>query len=119
MHLSDLVLTKDHRLKRRKLARPSVKLSVRKGTMGLGKDIALEVINLTEDGIGFRAAAELLVGDEVEVTLTKPGQNRSLKFIADIRWSSEQLSEEDEWPTYVVGAKLRSRISYVDLTMLC
>lgn len=109
----------DHRLKRRKGARPSLKLTVRRGVMGLGPDISLGITNLTEDGIGFRCRDELARGEEVEIILTKPGQNRTLKMIADICWCSELTAVGNADPTYMVGARLRKRIAYADLTTFC
>lgn len=108
----------EHRLKRRKGARPTLKLVVRRGTMGLGRNIALDILNLTEDGIGFRANEELGRGEEIEVTLTKPGQNRTLKIIADVCWCGEVPSDGLS-EVFVVGAKLRKRIAYADLTTFC
>lgn len=109
----------EHRLKRRKVTRSSVRLTVRKGALGLGKDISAGILNLTEDGIGFRSVVEMRRGDEVEITLSHISQNRTIRMMADICWSCALPAEPFEEPIYLVGARLRKRIAYVDLMAFC
>jgi hypothetical protein len=109
--------TQDHRLKRRKTARSTLRLQARRGTMGLGKNLALEVIDINEDGIGFHASEELKQGEDLELILTKPGVNRILKMVGEVRWCCQlPEEEEDEAPAFLIGVKLRNRIAYADLT---
>ena len=61
-------------------------MSVRAGTLGLGPDLAVGLVDVSEDGICVRVKAPLPVRSEAELLFEKPGSGRPLRLVADVRW---------------------------------
>jgi hypothetical protein len=99
-----------------KLARPrplkhGVVLTVRKGTLGLGPDLAVAGQEISEDGLRARVRAALKEGEEIEIGLTGVGRGKPTLLIGDVRWC--QPDENDRsGKTFVIGAQFRHRLSF-------
>src|SRR5262245_9540212 len=93
--------TDDRRIVRRRPLKKGVGITVRKGTLGLGPDLAAGGEELSLDGVQLRVKSELKRGDEIEVGLTGVGRSRPVVLIADVRW----CREDNESETYLIGAK--------------
>jgi hypothetical protein len=78
--------------------------------MGLGPNLAVALIDISEDGLGVRLKASLAAGDEVSVELSAPGVRKSLKMVGDIRWCREVGDG-----TFAAGVRLRRRLTYAQL----
>jgi hypothetical protein len=104
--------TDDRRIVRRRPLKKGVAITVRKGTMGLGPNLAAGGEELSLDGIQLRVKCELKKGDEIEIGLTGIGRSKPMMLVADVRW----CREDDETETYFIGAKFRRRLVYSDLS---
>ena len=103
--------TDDRRIVRRKALKKGVAITVRKGTMGLGPNLAAGGEELSLDGVQLRVKCEMKKGDEVEIGLTGIGKSKPMVFIADVRW----CREDEETESFYIGVKFRRRLAYADL----
>ena len=103
--------TDDRRVVRRRPLKKGVAITVRKGALGLGPNLAAGGEELSLDGIQLRVTSELKKGDEIEIGLTGVGRSKPMVLMADVRW----CREEDETDTFLIGAKFRRRLVHADL----
>ena len=103
--------TDDRRVLRRRPLKKGVAITVRKGTMGLGPNLAAGGEELSLDGIQLRVKCELKKGDEIEIGLTGIGRSKPFMLVADVRW----CREDDETNSFLIGAKFRRRLVHADL----
>jgi hypothetical protein len=89
-------------------------LVVRRGTTGLGPDLAVALVDVAPDGLGVRLRAALPDGEDVEAELATPGVGKPLRLrgqVAGCRSAGDG--------TYLAGVRLRQRLTYrewADLT---
>ena len=62
-------------------------MECRKGTLGLGPNLTVRPLDLSENGIRVVLRAELPEGQEVEVLLHGSGFARPVKRVARVVWS--------------------------------
>jgi hypothetical protein len=105
--------TDDRRIVRRRPLKKGVAITVRKGTLGLGPNLAAGGEELSLDGVQLRVKCEMKKGDEIEVGLTGIGRSRPMPLIAEVRW----CREDEETNTFLIGARFRRRLAYGDLGM--
>jgi hypothetical protein len=86
-----------------------VKVSCRTG-LDLGPNLALTLIDVSEDGLRFVARAALKAGDEVTIGLEARGHLRPVKMQGIVVWTSPA----DEG-MLLVGVQFQRRLSYRDL----
>jgi len=103
--------TDERRIARRRPLKKGVAISLRKGTLGLGPNLAAGGEELSLDGVQLRVKCELKRGDEVEVGLTGVGRSRPTLLTANVRW----CREDEGTGTFLIGAKFRRRLPYADL----
>lgn len=103
----------EHRLLPRRPVRRRVGAAIRKGTTGLGRDVGIDLLDATEDGLRVRLRVQIEAGAEVAVELSRPGVSRPLALVADVRWCRPAPDG-----TAVAGLRLRRRLSYLELTNL-
>ena len=96
------------------MLKKGVELTLRKGAMGLGPNLAVGGVEVSDDGIQLRVKAELKKGDEVEVGLTGIGRSKPMNMMADVRW----CRPEEEGDAFLAGIMFRRRLSYGDLALL-
>jgi hypothetical protein len=113
--MSDLPPTprSEQRLSRRRQARAGTRVEYRRGLLGLGRDLAVAVVDLSEDGLRIRLTTEVKPGEEAEVMLGRPGGGKAMKAEAEVRWCSP-IGDG----TFLAGVRLRRRLAYRDLTDL-
>lgn len=102
----------DRRMTRRRNLKQSVEITVRKGTMGLGPNIATGGIELSADGVQLEVNQPLKKGDEIEVGLTGVGRSRPMVLVADVRW----CQPDAEGKSFVIGASFRRRLTHNELS---
>jgi len=108
--------TSNRRLSARRAAKRGARIECRKGALGLGKDIAVSFIDLSETGIQLLVSAPLKRGDEVEVKMAALG-GRQLKILGQVVWASPGLAEG----IHCLGVRFDKRLPYatlLDLTRL-
>lgn len=108
--------TEDRRIVRRRALKKGVALTVRKGTMGLGPNLAIGGVELSDDGIQVRVKSELKRGDEIEIGLTGIGRSKPMTLISEVRWCKEDL-DDDSGEFFYVGAKFRRRLAYAEICL--
>jgi hypothetical protein len=89
-------------------ARRHLGVVVRRGTTGLGPNIAVGLLDLTEDRLKFRLTAPVPVGDDVEVELTPPGNGKTLK----LRGAVLTCRPSRDGKSSVVKVRLRHRLTF-------
>jgi hypothetical protein len=103
---------KNQRRARRQAPRNSTKARVTRTTMGLGANIAVSVLDVSETGIRLVLKENLPTGHEFEVTLESQS-SRPVKVAARVIWS---LALGDG--NFCVGATFNKSLSYTDLSSL-
>ena len=103
-------LLEDQRSVPRLLAKPGVQVTCRIGTLGLGKNIALSLFDISEVGLRLSVNCVLARDQELEIELLAPGQGRPLKLLAKVVWSG---SAEDG--SHWVGAEFRMFVNFLPL----
>jgi hypothetical protein len=98
---------KDHRRMKRKLARKSVSVICRKGTLGLGPNLAVRMHDLSVDGAQLVINSPLAKGDVIEVCFSAPGIFGKLSREATVAWCSDTLPEG-----YRIGARFQRPLAY-------
>jgi hypothetical protein len=78
--------------------------------MGLGPDLSLGLLDVSDDGICVRLKTPLPVRSEAEVLFEKAGWNRQIKVIAEVRWC---VTDPDG--ACRVGLQLRHRLPFNQL----
>jgi hypothetical protein len=103
--------TSDRRIVRRRPLKKGVELAIRKGTTGLGPNLAAGGVELSHDGIQVKLKAELKKGDEVEIGLVGIGRGKAMTMIADIRWCRADV----EGDVYLAGIRFRRRLTHAEI----
>jgi hypothetical protein len=91
----------------RRVAKGNTKVTCRRGTLGLGKNLALSLLDISESGARLRTRESLTLGQEVEVSLLPPGCVREHKVAGCIIWCVPTADG-----TYVAGVRFEKRLDY-------
>jgi hypothetical protein len=94
----------------RRPPRPGTRVEVRRGQLGMGPDVALALLDVSEAGARIRLKAPVRPGDAVEVALWPPGGARSVRGPARVVWC-----RGDAHGAVQVGVRLRRRLVPQDL----
>jgi hypothetical protein len=100
----------ERRLTRRRAARGGARAEVRRGDLGLGPDVAVALVDVSEDGVGIRTKVEVQVDDGVTVGLGRPGGGKLLVAQGIVRWCRPEPDGR-----FRVGLALRRRLTHADL----
>jgi len=96
---------------KRRLAKKGTAVVCRKGTMGLGPNVAMRLHDISEDGVRLFIKTALAKGDEVEVSLTPPGISKAKVLTAVVAWCTAAQEGNGFW----AGAKFRNPMSYSEI----
>jgi hypothetical protein len=77
--------------------------------MGLGANLALGVLDISQTGVRLVVKAPLEKGQEIELNLFITGVSRSFKGLAEVAWCFTRADG-----SYIVGARFRHPIPYGD-----
>ena len=99
----------NRRKSQRRKPRGSVKLECRKGSYGLGANLAVTVLDLSDTGVRLIVSQEVEAQGEVEIIISGYGMVRSLKRAAYVRW---QLKLDDGH--FCLGVEFQKRLPYRD-----
>ncbi len=80
----------------------------RKGTLGLGPNIAVGLLDVSETGVRLLVKVALPKGQEVEVSLLPPGHAREFRLTGQVVWSQETTDGH-----HCVGIHFDKLLSYV------
>jgi hypothetical protein len=103
---------KNQRMARRLQAKKSAKVHATRNWLGLGPNIAIQILDISESGIRLLLREPMETGKEFEVTLEGPG-SRPNRHLAQVVWC---VALPDG--SYVVGAKWEKYLPYPELLSL-
>jgi PilZ domain len=106
--LSASSLANRRRSQRRK-PRSSVRLECRKGSLGLGANIANCVLDVSDSGVRLVVTQPLDLLSEVEVVIAGYGMKGPIKRLANVRW---QLKLDSG--LYCTGVEFQKHINFRD-----
>jgi c-di-GMP-binding flagellar brake protein YcgR len=101
----------NRRASKRLSARTSVTIEVRKGALGLGSNIAAQLLDISEGGVRVILKTPLEEMQEVEVSLTGHGIRKPVKRLAVLCWSYKLESGQ-----YAMGFHFDKRLTYMEVT---
>jgi len=102
----------DRRRERRKLTRTKTTVACRKGHDGLGADLSLRLIDLSDEGARLMVKEWINPRADVELSLESVAMNRPLQVAGQVAWC--QPIEKG----FLIGVKFHERIDYTDLRHL-
>ena len=102
----------NHRASRRYPPKRSTRVRATRNSLGLGPNIALAVLDLSETGIRLLLGENLRRGQEFEVVLESAG-SRPVKVVAGVVWSVGTAEGQ-----FCVGARFQKLIGYADVQAL-
>ena len=101
---------KDHRRMKRRPAKHSIAVICRKGTLGLGPNLAIKLRDISVDGAQLFVKSSLNLGDDVELTFSAQGFPDPLVCEATVMWCSSI-----EGNGYRIGVKFADSLDYEDV----
>lgn len=103
---------KNTRRARRQKPRGSTRVIAYRNALGLGKNIALRILDLSETGVRLVLKERPALGLEFEINLDSPSY-RTVKMLAQVVWVTDLESGE-----FLVGARFAKSMAYTDLLSL-
>jgi len=91
-------------------AKKSTSVTCRKGTLGFGPNLAIQLKDVSVDGAQLFVNTALRLGEEVELSFMSHGFNEPLIQTAVVVWCSAK-----EGPGYRIGVKFMSSLEYQDI----
>lgn len=77
---------RNRRTSPRRKIRSSAKVECRRGTLGLGPNLAAELLNISESGAGLILKCPLKTDDSVEFLVSDHGLRKAIKQSAKVCW---------------------------------
>lgn len=105
-------LATNKRRNRRRTPLRSVKVVCQRGSLGLGPDIAIGLLDLSEEGACLLVKDELKRGQEVTLTLDSIRHRRPLEVTGTVSWS--RLRSEGTWS---IGVLLDKFLPYAEVNL--
>jgi hypothetical protein len=99
----------NRRRSQRRKPRGSVRLQCRKGSLGLGPNVAAGALDLSESGVRLIVTQALDAMAEVEVVIDGYGMNRPLKRVGNVRWQVKMDNGQ-----FCTGVEFQKYIEYRD-----
>ena len=96
----------------RRPAKRSSRATCQKGSLGLGADLALRLVDLSETGVRLLLRTELGAGQEVEVGILAQGQGRPVRRLANVVWCVAAEAG------YVAGLRFQRALGYAEYQQL-
>jgi hypothetical protein len=107
------VLAKNRRRSLRRRPKRISKVACFKGALGLGPNLALEMLDLSERGIRMRVKEPLMPPQQIELHLTGLTHRKPVKVLAAVVWCVPAADG-----SYCVGAQFEHGLPYADFQLL-
>jgi hypothetical protein len=104
---------KNRRANPRKTPKRLLKVGCYKGTMDMGKNLTVSVLDVSESGMRLILAAPLAAGQDVAIKMEGLGHQRPFKVEGKIVWSVETAQQQ-----FCVGVRFRRYLPYAELVRL-
>jgi hypothetical protein len=101
---------RQRRVAPRRKPKGGTRIACRKGSMGLGPNLAQALLDLSEGGVRLLLGAALAPGQEVEVSLSAPGVTRDVKRLGEVAWCIPAAPGG-----YCVGIRFTKRLDHATL----
>jgi hypothetical protein len=95
------------------MPRGGVEVTCQQGNTGLGPNLAVSILDISETGIRLMVNRSLEKNEEIEINLLSLGNPRPMKLLANVVWSVAAAEGN-----YCVGARFQKRIQYSDFSRL-
>jgi hypothetical protein len=105
--------TKNRRSGIRWMARGGVEVTCQQGNTGLGPNLAVSILDISETGIRMMVNRSLEKNEEIEINLLGPGNPRPMKILSNVAWSVAAAEGN-----HCIGARFQKRIQYSDFSRL-
>jgi hypothetical protein len=105
-------IRRNQRACRRQLPKGSTKAQATRNSLGLGPNIAVNVLDISERGVRLLLKEKLAPGHEFEVVL-ESAASRPVKVVAEVIWMVEAADGR-----FCVGARFVKPISYAEMRAL-
>ena len=99
----------NRRKSQRRKPRSSVKIECRKGSYGLGANIALSTLDLSDTGVCLTVSQPQNLMAEMEVIIVGYGMRKPIKRAAVLRWQVPMADGH-----FCIGAEFQKRLEYRD-----
>jgi hypothetical protein len=97
----------------RKAPRTTARVECRRGSIGLGKNLVTQFLDLSEGGVRVVVSEALPPKGEVEVLLVGLGQTKPVKRLANVSWALPL-----EKGQFCVGLAFQKRLLHQDVLQL-
>jgi hypothetical protein len=104
---------KNRRTSPRRSGKGGVQVACRMNALGLGPNVAVALLDVSDAGARLTVRTPLLPGQEVEVELCGIGRGRPVKILAEVMWCVASTATE-----FQVGLRFRRYLTYQDLQEL-
>jgi len=104
---------KNRRLSPRRPPKRSLRVSCIKGSLGLGANVGVAVLDVSETGIRLVVSSALEAGNEVEIELSSTVLPRPVKILAHVVWCVAAADGN-----HCIGAHFQKRMNYAYLMQL-
>src|SRR5947209_4558292 len=101
---------KNRRRARRHRPKRGPRVACHTGAFGMGPDVALSLLDLSEGGMRMLVKVPVPAGAEVGLSLEGPGQPRPFKLTATVAWAVPAADG-----AHCVGLRFQRDLRYADL----
>lgn len=101
-------VARERRAYQRKPPRGRCLVKLYRGSLGLGKNLAVELLDLSLGGAKLRVAESFRTGEEVTLELLGQGHLRPVKSLAHVVWCRQDSA------SYTIGVTFEKLLSYAD-----
>jgi len=110
---TEQIVKKNRRANPRRAPKGSTRVTCRRGALGLGPNVALALLDVSEAGARLLVKASLTRGQEIELGLLAPGCMRESTLPGRVIWSIQTADG-----AYCIGVQFQKRLSYPALQAL-
>lgn len=104
---------RNKRSSRRQTPKTSTRIRAYRNHLGLGPNIAVRVLDISETGVRLVLKEPIAVGKEFELNLENVAGSRTVKALAQVVWSVETADGQ-----HCIGAHFAKPIPYADLHLI-
>ena len=111
--MSEVKQGANRRSSRRRPPKGSTRIRCYRGPMGLGANVAVSALDVSENGAALIVKTAFLPGEEMEVNLEGVVHRRPIRKLAVVVWCVPTGSDQ-----FAVGVKFQGTLPYADLNDL-
>jgi hypothetical protein len=109
----DKTIVKKQRLSLRSRPKSWTKCICRKGTLDMGRNIAVALLDVSETGLRLVVGEQLAVNQEVSIALETPSHARPLRITGKVVWCLPMADNN-----FCLGIRFNQCLAYLDISKL-